>query len=41
MQFLIIDDHPVIRKGLIYVITCEPEGDKKKNEVGNKNQKGQ
>ncbi len=27
MQFLIIDDHPVIRKGLIYVITCEPEYD--------------
>lgn len=25
MRFLIIDDHPVIRKGLIYVITSEPE----------------
>ncbi len=25
MRFLIIDDHPVIRKGLIYVIISEPE----------------
>lgn len=25
MQFLIIDDHPVIRKGLIYVITSDPD----------------
>lgn len=25
MRFLIIDDHPVIRKGLIYVITSEPD----------------
>ena len=25
MRFLIVDDHPVIRKGLIYVITCETE----------------
>ncbi len=25
MRFLIIDDHPVIRKGLIYVIINEPE----------------
>jgi DNA-binding NarL/FixJ family response regulator len=25
MRFLIIDDHPVIRKGLIYVITCDPD----------------
>ncbi len=25
MRFLIIDDHPVIRKGLIYVITSAPE----------------
>ena len=25
MRFLIIDDHPVIRKGLIYVVTTAPE----------------
>ena len=25
MHFLIVDDHPVIRKGLIYVITCDPD----------------
>jgi two-component system, NarL family, invasion response regulator UvrY len=25
MRFLIVDDHPAIRKGYIYVITCEPE----------------
>lgn len=25
MRFLIVDDHPAIRKGFIYVITCDPE----------------
>lgn len=35
MQFLIIDDHPVIRKGLIYVISCEPDYDHFKfDEIG-------
>jgi len=35
MQFLVIDDHPVIRKGLIYVITCSPKyADSKFDEAG-------
>ncbi len=35
MQFLIVDDHPLTRKGLIQVITCEPDyTDFKFDEVG-------